>query len=512
MRAASLAGLAAVVVAAACAPADPAASWVGPGLAPEVRPDTPGNNLQFAFDSGDLVETFGSADGHFLVHYTRTGPNGVPALDADVSGVPDFVEEVAAVYVEVLAHYQGTLGFRAPLDDSAIGDNGGDERFDVYLVDFAGVGDGNYRDDACLPQNSEQCAGYMVEENDFSGYGYPSTLYANRILGSHEFFHAVQSAYDNGQGSVLAEGTAVWATESYRPALDDFEWFLDGYLDNPDRPLDTPLPGPVDPFSYGSAIFFQFLEEHYGPGTVRALWEACENGAGGVADPQWLEVLGPTLATQASSSFAEAMVEFARWNLYTGVFGDPAASYQNGGSYPRVRIDDVPTPHQDDALRVYHASSQYYAALPGGRAQMTAALVAPASDPGATDGVALLLATERGGNITSVVDVADVGAGEELVDTAVAERLVVVAVNTATGGDSKRPGLCIGSPEEVADCRAALSGAGGSGGAPAAPVTDESEGGCGCRMDGDRAPTAPASLAALGVLALAAVRRRRRAG
>ena len=29
----------------------------------------------------------------------------------------------------------------------------------------------------------------------------------------------------------------------------------------------------MDPFSYGSAIFFQFLEERYGAGTIRALWE-----------------------------------------------------------------------------------------------------------------------------------------------------------------------------------------------------------------------------------------------
>ncbi len=512
---------------AGCGAGDDVAIGKGPGVAAEVRPDTPGNNLQFNFDSGDVVESFGSSDGRFLVHFTRNGPNAVPAADTDSSGVPDFVEQVASVYVEVLAHYETTLGFRAPLDDGAIADNGGDDRFDVYLVDFAGVGDGNYRDDACGPGNQDQCAGYMVEENDFAGYGYPSTLVANRILGSHEFFHAVQSAYDNGQGSIMAEGSAVWATESFDPSLNDFEYFLDGYLDNPDRPLDKPLPGPVDPFSYGSAIFFQFLEEHYGPGTVRSLWERCEDGANGVADPVWLTEIDPLLAAQDGASFAEAMDDFATWNLFTSSFSDPARSYAKGNQYLRVRIDPVTAPYSEDALRVYYASSQYFGADPGTRAAMTAALVPPASDPGAADGLMLHLAVERGSDLDPVVDVVDPTAGTETIDTNGADRLVVLVVNGAVSGDSKKPGLCIGTVDEVAACKAALgqSGAGGAGGGggaggaggsgtgeggqtPASQPPAEEESGCGCRV-----PAAPASeragVVALALAALLARRRRR---
>ena len=169
-----------------------------PEVTPLVRPDTPGNNLLFNFDPADVVETHVSAGDHFSIHFTRQGPNAVPAADANADMVPDFVEEVASVYEDVLTKYHDEMGFRAPADDGMIVDNGGDARFDVYLVDFAGQGDGNYRDDQCTPQNADICAGYMVQENDYKGYGYPSTLVANRILGSHEFFHAVQSAYDNG--------------------------------------------------------------------------------------------------------------------------------------------------------------------------------------------------------------------------------------------------------------------------------------------------------------------------
>jgi hypothetical protein len=477
---------------AACSAEAPVPSTSEPLARIEARPDTATSRM-FAFDEGDVVETFPSVGGEFLIHYTRTvGANDVPPSDVDTSGVPDFVEQVAEVYDEVLAIYQGELGFRRPLSDEAIADNGGDGRFDVYLVDFAGQGDGAFRLDGCLEDEPERCVGFMVQENDFAGYGYPSTLVANRILGSHEFFHAVQAAYDSDQGSVLGEGTAVWATERFDPSLSDFEGFLDGYLQNPDRSLDVPLPGPVDPFSYGSAIFFQFLEERFGEGTVRSLWERLENGANGNPDPQWLLELEPLVVEEGAASFAAAFSEFATWNLYLGDHANPAESYDAGDGYPPLKMTAVTAPHSEELLRVFYASAQYYELQVAGRAAMTAALVAPESDPEATTGLTLLAAVDRAGAYVSVHTFADIAAGSETVDTSGADRLVIVIVNGATGGDSKRPHLCIGSADEVASCRAALgtttsSGAGGGGDIP--PEEEES---CSCTLPGStkRSPLA----------------------
>ncbi|APR78445.1 Hypothetical protein A7982_03792 [Minicystis rosea] len=503
---------------AGCGAGDDSQPAGAPPLTSLVRPDTPGNTLLFRFGASDTVEAFGSVEGHFLVHYTRQGPNAVPAADTDASGVPDFVEDVASVYEAVLSKYHDDLGFRAPVGDEGLADNGGDGRFDVYLVDFAGKGDGNYQNDTCDAQNKEICAGYMVQENDFTGYGYPSTKVANRILGSHEFFHAVQAAYDTGQGSVLAEGTAVWATEQFDPSLKDFEGFLKGYLDNPDRPLDTPLPGPVDPFSYGSAIFFEFLEDHYGPGTIRALWERCENGAEGAADPQWLTALGPLLEQQNSTTFESAMTDFATWNLFTGSLADPTRAYANGKSYPSVAMNDVTAPHFEDLLRVYYASSQYYRISPDGRGAMTAALVAHPGSPDDTKDLELLLAAQRGNAYDPVKHLADVSAGTEVIDTNGADRLVAIVVNGATSGNSRRPALCIGSPDEVAACAEKVKGGGGTGGAGGSggsggtgggaieePPSDGS--GCGCRV----AAAGDTPSVALLAVSLAALYRRRRA-
>ncbi len=486
-----------------------------PGVKTEVRPDTPGNDLQFNFDRSDLVESFASPAGGFRVHFTRSGLNAVPAADEDASGVPDFVEEVASVYDEVLAFYTDELGFRAPPDDGAIADNGGDARFDVYLVDFGGSADGHFAVDACT---GEVCVGFMTQENDYVGYAYPSTLYANRVLGSHEFFHAVQAGYDSDQGSVIGEGTAVWATEQYDPSLDDFEYFTDGYLQNPDRPIDEPLPGPVDPFSYGSAIFFQFLEEAYGAGTVRSLWERCEDGAGGVEDPEWLDALGVLLEETKQTTFADAFTEFARWNLFTDDFANPAEAYADASGYARVRIDAGSLPHQDDEIRAYHASAQYYGFDPAGRGAIHAVLVAPQDAPDATTEMRVLVATEAG-DVRTTVLLDDATAGTQAVDVSGAERVIVVVVNAAPGGESRKPGLCIGTAEEVATCKLALAGtgaggagsggAGGSAGGGGGDGADEPEDdGCGCSA-ADRPPSR-AWLAGFAALAYFARRRRAR--
>ncbi|KYF66690.1 hypothetical protein BE11_10730, partial [Sorangium cellulosum] len=365
--AASLATALAALLA-ACGAGDPAAGPIdAPAAAPLDRPDTRGTQLQFRFDPDDVVETFASASGTFLIHFARDGRSAVPAADADASGVPDFVEEVAAVYDEVIVHYRDVLGFRPPESDKDLPDNGGDGRFDVYLVDFAGIGDGVFSVDACAEGGEDRCVGFMTQENDYEGYDYPSTRTANRILGSHELFHAVQAAYDDDQDTLIREGTAVWATESFDPSLRDFEGFVDGYLSNVDRSLDVPLGGPVDPFSYGIALFFQFLEERYGEGTVRSLWERAEDGAFGEADPVWFEQLDPLLSSRAEATFAEAFVEFATWNLLTGAAADPERSYAAGAGYRGLAPQEVAAPYAD-RLRVFHASAQYFSVPPDGRA------------------------------------------------------------------------------------------------------------------------------------------------
>src|SRR5262249_20636584 len=160
-----------------------------------------------------------------------------------------------------------------------------------------------------------------------------------------------------------------------------------------------------DPFSYATAIFFQFLTERYTPDAVRALWERLENGANGTADPVWFTELDPMLQAEAQTSFHDAFVEFATWNLFTGKHADPTRGYKAGSGSPSRDMHAVDAPYSDE-LRVFYASSQYYVMPPAGRSTMTAALVPSAAHPDAADDLALVLAVDRASKYDPIVHVA----------------------------------------------------------------------------------------------------------
>jgi MYXO-CTERM domain-containing protein len=490
--------------------------------AEELRPTDTSSTLMWRYQAGDVVASFGVADGGFRTHFTRAGVNAVPLADADDSGVPDFVEQVDATYEAVGALYHGPLAYRRPLSDATVNPNGGDARFDVYLLDFARAADGAFRVDLC--PSGDRCVGYVVQENDFAGYGYPSAIEATRILGSHEYFHAVQAAYDNDQNVVVSEGTAVWATERFDPATNDFERFIDGYLNRPDRSIDSPPPGPVPDFAYGSAIFFKFLTERHDDALIRKLWEKLENGQGDPtepadqANPTWVIQLDALLKRDYQSSFAAEFAEFAKWNLFLGAAADSTQAYDSAGTWPTVALTNVTAPHRAEGLRVFYASAQYFTAAAGSRTRMTAALVdSPLTTTDDLEGAVLWIAARKGARNTEVVRVT---AGQTVEVTGGVLIAAVVNTNRGPNGASRssRPSLCLGSPEEVSSCVAALGGSPADAGVdagiedpPDAGVPDAGvvteppppPTGCGCGI------TPPSS--AFFALALAwAARRRRR--
>lgn len=447
-----LAALALMLGGSACAPDE--ARIAPPGWtfshAAELRPDSPRSTELFRYDVGDVVESLASPTGEFRVHYTRQGTHAVASTDADGSGVPDTVERVARLYDEVLRFYRGR-GFRAPVTDGDLLDNGGDAAFDVYLVDFNRSADGAYRREACRQDKPAICSGYMVQENDFLGYGYPSVEVAERVVASHELFHAVQAAYDADQGSLLAEGTAVWASEQFDVTLPDFESQIRGYFQNTDRSLDKPLPGPVDPFSYGSAIYFQYLSERLGMDVIRELLEATEDGAGGTADPAWYTLL-PAFLEARGSSFADSFATFVAWNTFTGPSATAGYGYARARNYPGFARTAVTAPVAEEALRVFYASAQGFTVGFDGRDPLEVALVADD-----LDGVVLMTAPMVAGRVQAPPTL--VGAPwRASLSTAGIGNVVVVVINTNTAGNSKRPTLCAGTPAEVADCVAAHGG------------------------------------------------------
>ncbi|MBK8170193.1 MAG: S8 family serine peptidase [Sandaracinaceae bacterium] len=401
----------------------------------ELRPNTPGaTELPPRFDPTDIVESLASPGGSFRIHYTRAGSNAVPATDTDLSGVPDYVEFVATTYDAVLAFYE-SLAYRTPIDDVAVPtDHGGDGRFDVYLVDFGGSADGAFRRELCA--GADGCSGYMLQENDFAGCRYPSREYGARLLASHEFFHAIQAAYDgelSAQGSVLSEGTAVWASEQFDATQFDVEGFASAYFDRSDKSLGVDPIGPVQSFSYGSGVFFEFLSQNYDVDLIRLLWDEVH------ANPSqpWLSSLDYVLVAHETTDLESAFVEFAQWNWFTDARAQAGVGYAQAIDLPLVHETASPLPFEDTSIRLQPASVRYFRIALGAPSPVTVRLASSA--PAAS--VHILYTTLAGTTVQSAVELAL--PSDSVTVPSNADSLLLALIDARTEGSGQVVSLCV---------------------------------------------------------------------
>jgi len=323
--------------------------WLAISQAWSLRPDEGG---LYSYDPSDsLMYVDGPAE-IIRVHYSVDGPNVTLMEDTDASGHPDFAEEIASTAEEVLFFYE-SIGFEAPLRESEMGLEplGGSDALDVYLVDFNGVGDGLFSYDECL---GSVCSGFMTIENDFVGYGYPSLTHAIRVLTSHELFHGVQAYYNADQPGWMSEGMAVWAEHQFDPDVDDFYWFCDAYLEDTGRSIDRPPAGSVTAFSYGTALFFQFLTERHSTDIIVDLQNLLhEEGA------QYPIDILSSAVFQRDQTLELEWQNFARWNLATGERAGATDSYWFAERLSGIQAEATGTSIQDEN-RFYPLAASYF--------------------------------------------------------------------------------------------------------------------------------------------------------
>jgi hypothetical protein len=211
-----------------------------------------------------------------------------PALDGNSNGIPDQVETTMGVLDHVWDTEVTGLGYRQPLDDSSttLNDGGGPE-LDIYLADLGRYGLFGYctSDDphAFAFTSPWAVSAYCVLDDDYdqSQFGFGQTpLEFLQVTAAHEFFHAVQFAYDWFEDLALMEGTAMWMEGQVYPLVIDRINYLDrSALSRPGVPLDTGSNG----FEYGSWLFWRFLtEDVFGNDStiIREIWERADGSAG----------------------------------------------------------------------------------------------------------------------------------------------------------------------------------------------------------------------------------------
>lgn len=286
-----------------------------------------------------------TCDGRFCVHW-------VP-VTADAPPDEDWVATTLKTMQQVWRREIGQLGYRKPVPD---GSRGGNEKFDVYLKDVGAQGLYGY----CAPErrkpgNKWLASGYCVLDNDFakSQFGGAPPLDSLRVTAAHEFFHAIQFAYDYGEDKWLMEATSTWMEERFVDQVNDNRQYLPyGQVQRPATSLDTFDRSGFN--QYGNWAFFEFLSDRYRDRVVRAIWD----GAGAYADAGDRYSIKAVAAELADRGGLPAV--FA---AYAAANTAPAASYAEGRHWPRATIarEWAPTRDQRSAgttFRINHLAAR----------------------------------------------------------------------------------------------------------------------------------------------------------
>jgi hypothetical protein len=310
-------------------------------------------------------------------HWVASTTDAPDPTDTNGNGVPDYVDLVEATFDTVWSTEITDLGFRPPKADDTSPNHGPDGKLDVYLADVGADGLYGY----CASDDPADFFGsypyfdssaFCVIDNDFSSLQFPgggaSGLEALQVTLAHEFFHAVQFAYDYYEDRWFMESTATWIEDEVFNDVNDNVQYLDASpLARPEVPLDSNNTA----FGiYGDWIFFRFISEVFAAGgvhdttVVRRAWELADGAPGG-RDLYSLKAVAQA-GKAAGMAFTPLFGQF-------GMVNDVApAWYEEGAAndYPIPPLADRTkitkrSPADTGTRRMKHLTNAYLGYVPG---------------------------------------------------------------------------------------------------------------------------------------------------
>ena len=276
-------------------------------------------------DSGDplgnawtVPEATGSPDcgPNICIHWASgTGGDAPAATDTTpANGIPDYVDQALVIAENVWSTEVGTMGYRAPLSDVTSTNHGPDGKLDIYLTNLGPqlYGYCTTDDPGLATPGTFTASAYCVVDNNFTEpvFQNHTPIQNLKVTLAHEFFHAVQFAYDIGEDTWLMEGTATWMEDQVYDSINDNRQYLqNSQLKYPWIPLDHSA---NCCFQYGSWIWFRFLSETIGPGVIQQIWNRADAAPGG-PDDYSTQAVSHVLAAHGTT-FRKKFASFAVWN------------------------------------------------------------------------------------------------------------------------------------------------------------------------------------------------------
>jgi len=306
------------------------------------------------FDRPVLPEQYDTPDGHFRIHFTRTGTDSVNmSFGVGPGNVPTYVLNCADIFRHVVAKQIDTLGFRFPVSDQ-MGRPGEDPRFDIYLVKLPNIYYGLSYPDTVInngPGNAWWATSFMELQSDFTKIiGYEDRPFdAMAVTVAHEFHHSEQWSYDAFEaeyrevsGEIKAyswwlETSAVAMEEITYDGINDYYGYLHYFFDNPGMSLrafanDASVEGQ---HPYASCIWVLYLIQHFhDESLLRQIWEEC-----GKVDGFNTFAAFDTVLVHKGTTLHDAWAEFLVWNYFTGTRTAPW-SYEEASSYAMLKLSD----------------------------------------------------------------------------------------------------------------------------------------------------------------------------
>ena len=401
------------------------------------RPDSKGGDLLGVKYRAPSEQLCGE---NVCVHFVRSTSDAPPASE---DAVPPQVQLTSDVFEHVWTRIVDDAGYRRPLSDHDSENGGPDHRLDVYLADIGSIGAGYYgfcnSDD---PQATESAhptvSAYCVVDDDFATDQFGGDpLTSLEVTAAHEFFHAVQFAYDYWEDLWFMEGTAAWAEELVFDEANDNHRYLDGsQLSRPWIPLDST----EGASTYGSWIFWQFLTEHFGeaeapdPTVVRDVWQRAQG------DTTSMEALRATM-TARGTSFEEAYRSFGVANLHPETFYDEAATFPVSVALTRAMRMTEERPLKRTDAKLSHLSTDYYRFKADSELEGRHKLRVRVDMPDRATGSAATLVVDRGFGFTTVkpieLDADGVGAAGANITRGQVKAVYVVLTNAGMGDDQE---------------------------------------------------------------------------
>lgn len=217
----------------------------------------------------ELDKTYRSPGGFFNIHYTTKGEHAVSFNYRSGQAVPPYIEQIGIELDNVKRITCDERGFRMPLMER------GKDSLDVFVYDLKGVYGitfvSQYQDNP--GSKAKISSSYIALDNSYSkDKGFDNSRDdCMRVTAAHEFFHAVQNAYNVGADSWWKEASATWNEDEIYNGINDYIRYLDNFFSLPQRSIDEN--------TYSGVIFAKYLSENFeGYKIIKDIWEAHAEG------------------------------------------------------------------------------------------------------------------------------------------------------------------------------------------------------------------------------------------